>query len=177
MFDVEVNTFVDFHIVLPHAQEVAFYSVIYATTDGIIKRASLLDENNPMQVFIYENNARLVYNKDYYFVDLVRFPGQANSTYTIKFITKGEPRLVELTVMSIVEQNHIANTISSDDFIGYGTRVKTFYNEMAERGQEVHQKHTIFGANRVKLNNGIKTYYIYTIVEMVVVAALCLMQV
>jgi hypothetical protein len=128
MFDVEANTFVDFHIVLPHAQEIAFYTVIYSTTDGIIKRANFLDESNPMQVFVYEDNAKLVYSKDYYFVDLVRFSGKANATYTIKFITKGEHRIVELTVMGIVEQSHVANTISSDDFIGYGGRVKGFFN-------------------------------------------------
>jgi len=93
---------VDFHLVLSQPQEIAFYAKIYSTSDGIIKEPTIIQIPDPIQVFVYEDNIRLKYTKDFLFVDVARFKGKAESNYTIKFGTRSESRLVDLTITRVV---------------------------------------------------------------------------
>jgi hypothetical protein len=177
MFDMEPSTSEDFQLTLPHSQEIIFYSQIYINRDGVYVKSDDLEDEQPLQIYVYENSSRVIFQDSYFFKNFVGFSGQPNTTYSIKFSNNGLHRLISLSVAVLIEQTHIENRVSSDEFVGYGSRTKGFYNEVSERFRDLYDKSIIEISNKKTLSWGIEKYYVYTIVETLLVAIMCLAQV
>lgn len=94
-------------ISIPVAQKVGFMAVIYTNQDGVYIKNKLIDNDRPMNIFIYENNERAVYQSSFYFMEGRPFQGLADCTYSFKFENQDKHRLIAFKVTGVLEKTQI----------------------------------------------------------------------
>ncbi len=65
-----------FFIMLPAAQQVAINFYTYVAQDNTYVRTKNIQEEEPVKVYIYENNQNIVYQGDFYYQNYITFQGQ-----------------------------------------------------------------------------------------------------
>lgn len=82
-----------------------------------------------------------------------------------------------MKVSHVLEQAHISNRIKADDLITHSYRSKELYNAFSDRFYGLNTKVMLETSNRRKLASEIKTYYIYTVIEICIFVILVLAQI
>lgn len=62
-------------------------------------------------MYIYENNNRIVYQGDFHFQHYVLFDGYEDSTYLLRFINRGSPKMINLNFKKVTEHSHFSEII------------------------------------------------------------------
>lgn len=76
------------------SQPVTFYGYTYVNKDGVYSVPSNIEGEDPIYVYVYENNHKMVFQKDFYFKYFGAFNGNANSTYLIRFVNPDGQKMI-----------------------------------------------------------------------------------
>lgn len=70
---------------LPVEQNIALLIAIYSNQDGVYLKASNIERVNPLNLKIFHNHHRIIYEQKFYFTDSYIFKGEKDVTYTFRF--------------------------------------------------------------------------------------------
>ena len=105
----------------------------------------------------------------------MRFEGR-EATYTFKFTNTNTHKLIAFKVTHVLERKHLDNTITLNDVHSHAERARVLYNSMKNRFLGLDSTTTLENSNRRRLTGEIKSYYIYTLVEMAIFVGVVLVQ-
>ena len=88
----------------------------------------------------------------------------------------GDLRLFALSIVHLLEHAHISSVISMDDIVSHEARARSMLEEMEQQIETSQRRRTMEVGNKQRLNQGIQSYYIYSLVEMGVVIGCCVLQ-
>lgn len=66
---------------------------------GIIKD---IDTAGALKVYVYEDNAQIIGQGEFYFEKIINFTAKPKSTYTLRFYNDGIPKLVSLSYPNLL---------------------------------------------------------------------------
>lgn len=75
LFELEKAGSEDFRFTIPVAQQVTFYGYTYENKDGVYSVPKDIEGQQPIWVYVYENNNRIVFQKQFQFKYFGHFQG------------------------------------------------------------------------------------------------------
>jgi hypothetical protein len=105
----------EFFIKLPTAQQVAMNLYTYVAQDNTYIRTKNIEEEEPVKIYIYENNQNIVYQGEFYYQTYIIFEGQANAMYLIKVVNNGRTKLISMNCKKLLEEAHLQKTLQKND--------------------------------------------------------------
>ena len=86
---------------------------IYSNENGVYTRKENIENEKPMQISIYENYNRLIYQDSFHFTNAYSFKGEPHSTYTIRFQNSDIHRLVSAKISNVLSNSNIISAIKT----------------------------------------------------------------
>lgn len=74
-------------------------------------RTKNIEEEEPVNVYIYENDNRIIYQAEFYYQNYIIFEGQAGAMYLIKVTNNGRTKLISMNCKKLVEEAHIGKAL------------------------------------------------------------------
>ena len=105
----------EFFIKLPTSQQVAMNLYTYVAQDNTYIRTKNIEEEEPVKIYIYENNQNIVYQGEFYYQTYIIFEGQANAMYLIKVVNNGRTKLISMNCKKLLEEAHLQKTLQKND--------------------------------------------------------------
>lgn len=102
-------------ISLPSDQRVFLFVKVYVVKDNVYSEIEDVEKDSPVRVEVFENNVRLVAQKDAYFEGAMKFNGRKDSTYTIRFQTSVTQKLISIRQNYLVESQHVEGLLQTSD--------------------------------------------------------------
>ena len=177
LFTVDDSTTEDFRISMPVGQLVTFYGFVYHNSDGVYSVPSEVEGKDPIWIYVYENNHRIVYQQEFYFKYFGSFHGSDNTSYLIRFVNPSDHKMVAFNLAVLFEIGHSAEKLTAVDVADHGRRIKVSQEQLTTRLKDSYSRNVFEVENREKLLDKMERYYIYSIVEILIIAVLCVMQV
>jgi hypothetical protein len=87
-------------------------------------RTKNVEEDDPISVYIYENNNRITFQGDFFYQMYAVFEGKAEAVYMIRVVNKGKNKLVSMSTKKLLEKSHIDETISTSEGSGHVIRTQ-----------------------------------------------------
>ncbi len=159
------------------AQYITFYGYTYENNEGVYSVPQSIDEQKPLWIYVYENNHRIVFQKDFHFKYFGGFQGNENSSYLIRFVNPASHKLIAFNLQVLFEIGHSADKLTAVDVADHSRRLKVSREQVINRYQDIGSREMMATENRGQLMEKLDRYYAYSIVEILIIAVLCVMQV
>lgn len=90
-----------------------FYT--YAAQDNTYVRTKNIEEEQPVKIYIYQNNQRIVFDGEFYFQNYIVFQGEAGAMYLIRVVNNGKTKLISMNLKKLVEDTHLNEKLQTHD--------------------------------------------------------------
>jgi hypothetical protein len=156
---------------------VVIFTRVYTNTDGVFGSVKDIEGEEPLWVYVYEDRDRLIVQQSLYSVKVLNFTGRANSSYLVRYVTHGSSRMVSMHVSHLLTEAHIGSKLTVEDVADHQQRVRAVKNLLLFRLDQQKEKLVMQMENQRLLLVGFDHYYFYNIVEIVLLAVICVVQV
>ena len=136
-----------------------------------------VEGKDPVWIYVYENNHKIVYQQEFYFKYFGAFQGNDNNTYLIRFVNPSDHKMLAFNLAVLFEIGHSAEKLTAVDVADHGRRIKVTQDQLNARLKDSYSRNVFEGENRERLLDKMERYFIYSIVEIFIIAVLCVMQV
>ena len=69
---------------------------VYVEKNNVFSQVKNVEGEEPLKVYVYEDNTRIVAQGSFYFEHAISFPAKANSVYVLRFYNSGSLKLVSM---------------------------------------------------------------------------------
>lgn len=166
----------EFFIKIPATQQVAINLYTYVAQDNTYVRTKNIEEEEPVKIYIYENNQKIVYEGEFYYQSYIIFHGQANAMYLIRVVNNGRTKLISMNTKKLVEETHIAETLQKHDG-QHAERTQNLAIDINEWYQEFRKVRMLDFQDLKAAEGYIEKYYSWEIFETIMAVILCVVQV
>jgi hypothetical protein len=93
---------------MPVGQLVTFYGFVYQNKDGVYSVPTEVEGKDPVWIYVYENNHKIIYQQEFYFKYFGAFHGNDNTSYLIRFVNPSDHKMIAFNMAVLFEIGHSA---------------------------------------------------------------------
>lgn len=78
-------------------------------------RTKNIEEEQPVKIYIYQNNQKIVFEGEFYYQSYIVFQGEAGAMYLIRVVNNGRTKLISMNLKKLVEDTHLSEKLQTNN--------------------------------------------------------------
>lgn len=150
---------------------------IYVSEDNVYGEIQDVEKEPPLRIYVYENNNRIIVQKEFYFQGIISFTAKKDSTYTIRYYNTGKQKLISVYQNRVIENSNVENLLSGDDAKKHVEKTKFLVSELDLVLRNIRRTGSLSIRNASKFNSSINYFLFYQVIELLICLAVCFTQI
>ena len=131
---------------------------IYVEENNVYGYVKDVDSAQALKVYVYEDNAQIIGQGEFYFDYALRFQAKKGSTYTIRFYNSGLKKLVNVAHPKMIAQQHLENLYDGSKGAEHMKKGQMLVSKIAATLRELRRTSAMDFMNAKTLGEALSTF-------------------